>query len=80
MTLLGALSKMTRSSRERNRAWVLLALGDEQHLGVLGVQHLPDGVLPLPLPPVRQRLAPAVISVNRLIPQAGQLPDRLARP
>jgi hypothetical protein len=47
MTLLGALSKMTRSSRERNRAWALLALGDEQHLGVLGVQHLPDGVLPL---------------------------------
>lgn len=46
---------------------VLLTSCDEQHVRVLDVQELFDGVLPPFLAAVRQRLAPSVIGVNSLV-------------
>lgn len=54
---------------------VLLAPGDEQHIGVLGVQEPGDGVFAPPLPPVWQMLAPAVVGVDGLVSQCCQLAD-----
>jgi hypothetical protein len=47
---------------------VLLAAGDEQHLGVLGAQELADRVLPPALAAVRHRLAPSVVRIDGLEP------------
>jgi hypothetical protein len=59
---------------------VLLAPGDEHDLRVLGVQESRDRVFPPPLPAVRQRLAPAVIGVDGLVPERSELPDQAGLP
>lgn len=59
---------------------VLLASGQEQHIGVLGVQESRDSVLSPPLPPVGQRLPPAVVSVDGLVPEAASPPITLDFP
>jgi hypothetical protein len=59
---------------------VLLTRGDEQQLGVFGGQELADGVLPPPLAPVWQRLAPSVVGVGGFIPTGGQRLDNAGLP
>jgi len=59
---------------------VLLAPGDEHHICVLGVQQRSDRVFPPPLPPIWQRLAPAIVGVDGLIPERRQLADHAGLP
>src|ERR1700722_19362662 len=47
---------------------VLLAAGDEQHIGVLGVQEPADRVPPPALAAVRQGLAPSVVRIDGFEP------------
>jgi hypothetical protein len=54
---------------------VFLAAGHEQHVGVFGGQEGSDGILPPPLAAIGQLLAPAVVSVDGLVPEVGQCAD-----